>query len=219
MGLADVYVQLGDEMGERALYEDALEQLNKIVKIGIPNKEEYRFKYYFLRGLTNVKLGNWKKAKENFKKCGEDPEAKRIIRRIENNRIKEVKTPKTIFIGGLFIAVISLIGLILSSVQYFCSFANITQIDAQLYKVLVPAFLFFSVVGFSLPFIRSIKGPGGIGFEKDIPVSSELSSDETIRFEPHLLDPNRFSEKVYIPESRPGDTIAIANVPFKEARR
>jgi hypothetical protein len=213
LGLANVYVQLGDEMGERVLYEDALEQLNKIVRIGIPEKDADRFKYYFLRGLANVKLGNWNEAEEDFKECGEDPKAKRNIRRIRNKREKERRPSGTtsigggiVLIGGLVVAIISIILLVLSSIQYFYSFKNIKQVDANLFKVLAPTFLTFSVGGFLLRYLQkiAINVPGGIGLEIETRERPESRLSEIIIFEPHLLEPLRSFEPVYIPESRDG---------------
>ncbi len=202
LGLAKVYIQLGDETGEKALYEDAMEQLNKIAKIGIPKKDEERLDYYFQRGYANVKLSNWKEAKKNFKNCGEDPKAKRNIRRIRIIRKKGRASSRTIFIGGWTVAMISTILLIFSSIQYFYSIKYVKQVDANLFRFLAPTFLFFTAVGFSLPFIRSIKGPGGIGFEKDIAVSSEFWSEKTGSFEWHLFVPSEVPVKDDKPKPR-----------------
>jgi hypothetical protein len=211
LGLAKVYIQLGEETGEIVLYEDAIEQLNKVAEIGIPTKDEDRFEYYFQKGYANVKLCNWKEAEKNFKNCGEDPKAKRNIRRMRNMLKKEKPSSRTILIGGWTVAIISIILLIFSSIQYFHSIKCVEQIDASLFKVLVPTFLFFSAVGFSLPFIRSIKGPGGIGFEKDIAVSSELWSSKTITFEQHLFVPSKFPESDYKPKYRHGEIATHSN--------
>lgn len=200
LGLAKVYIQLGDETGEMALYEDAMEQLNKIAKIEIPKKDEERLDYYFQRGYANVKLSNWKEAKKNFKNCGEDPKAKRNIRRIRIIRKKGRASSMTILIGGWTVAMISTFLLIFSSIQYFYSIEYVEQVDANLFRFLAPTFLFFIAVGFSLPFIRSIKGPGGIGFEKDIAVSSEFWSEKTGLFERHEFVSSEFPVEVDKPE-------------------
>ena len=166
LGMAKVYVELGDESGERELYEDALEYLNKIVNdIGIPEKDDDRLDYYFLKGYINIKLSNWNDAEKNFKKCGEDPKAKRNLRRIRNTRKKEEGPSMAIIAGGWTIAGLSIAGLILYNVLYIISSEIINE---DLLKFLVVTFLISLIIGVSLPFIRSIRGPGGVGFEKEI---------------------------------------------------
>ncbi len=201
LGFAKVYVGLGDELNEKELYEDALENLGVVLRSGITEEEKKEEKYYFLRGYTNAMLGRWKEAEQDFLKCGGDPKAKRNIRRIRNRLKIEGPTSRTLAIGGWTLAGISITGLIVSLVLYCFHFQRtiseklieagaekttekvVPLMDADLLKVLVPAFLFFLALGVSLPYIRSIRGPGGIGFEKEIVIRPEMAPPE-LKLEP-----------------------------------
>jgi hypothetical protein len=90
---------------------------------------------------------------------------------------------KAIVAGGWAVAGISIAGLVTSCVLYFLRFPGIVSIDADLLKVLVPTFLFFIAAGVSLPYVRAIKGPGGVGLEKEITIRPESAPGE-VRLEP-----------------------------------
>ena len=109
----------------------------------------------------------------DFRQCGGDPKAERNIRRIRNRVKGEGRASRAIIAGGWTLAGLSIAGLIASCVFYFLRFEKVVPIDADLLKVLVPTFLFFLAAGVSLPFIRAIKGPAGIGFEKEITIRPE----------------------------------------------
>ncbi|MCQ4574931.1 MAG: tetratricopeptide repeat protein [Candidatus Brocadiales bacterium] len=172
LGLAKVYIELGDELGEKDLYEDALENLNNILKLGIPGDKEDKLDYYFQRGYTNAKLGNWKEAERNFLECKEDPKAKRNIRRIKSRLKVDGPSSRKLVYGGWALAGVSVVVLSIFCVFFFISSKNI---DSDLLKIIIPISLFFIAVGVCLPYIRSLKGPAGMGFEKEISIRPEFT--------------------------------------------
>ncbi|MFN3466075.1 MAG: tetratricopeptide repeat protein [Candidatus Brocadiales bacterium] len=179
LGLAKVYVALGEKGREDWMYEEALAHLNTVIDLypDIGKHKESSKDYYFQRGYVHAKLGHWREAERDFRQCGGDPKAERNIRRIRDRVKGEVRPPKTLLWGGRVMAGISTGWLIFVCVWYFCRLdlrlLKMAPIDAELLKVLVPIFLFFTVVGISLPYIRAIKGPAGIGFEKEITIRPE----------------------------------------------
>src|SRR3989338_7194613 len=203
LGLAKVYIVLGDKGKEDWMYEEALAHLKTVSDLypDIAKDKETSRDYYFQRGYVHAKLGYWREAEKDFRQCGGDPKAEKNIRRIRNRVKGEGRPSKAIIAGGWAVAGLSIAGLIVSCVLYFLKFREIVTekviragqevisektvliIDAELLKVLIPTFLFFMAAGVSLPYIRAIKGPAGIGFEKDITIRPESAplSVEAIR--------------------------------------
>ncbi|MCP4366086.1 MAG: tetratricopeptide repeat protein [Planctomycetes bacterium] len=172
LGLAKIYINIGDESDENWMYEQALVYLHMVSTLypNIDKDEENKKDYYYQRGYAHAKLGHWRKAKRDFMQCDEDPKAVRNIRKIANRSRTEGPPSKKLVYGGWALAGVSIVVLII-----FCvfSFLGFEQIDADLLKVLIPISLFFITVGICLPYIKSIKGPFGMGFEKATNIGSE----------------------------------------------
>ncbi|HHT9133341.1 MAG TPA: tetratricopeptide repeat protein [Candidatus Avalokitesvara rifleensis] len=177
-GLADVYIQIGDELQEKQFYEDALEHLNDAAKLGILENKEQRIGYYFQRGYINARLGNWREAEGNFLQCRGIPKAERNIRRIRDRLQWDGNLSIVLVIGGYSLTGISFAVLATSLVFHLIKIKGKMRISSGTLIALVPISLLFMAIGIALPYIRTITGPGGITFEKEITINPEPISSE-----------------------------------------
>lgn len=177
LGLAKIYINIGDTNDEDLMYEEALMHLHTVVDLypDIDKNEENKKDYYYQRGYAHAKLGHWKRAERDFRQCKGDPKAERNVRRIRNRAKVEGRSARAVVYGGWALSGVSFVTLIIFCVFFFRRFKNI---DTDLLKILIPICLFFISVGVSLPYIRSIKGPGGIGFEKETNIRPESAPVE-----------------------------------------
>lgn len=180
IGLAKVYINLGDKNSENWMYEEALSHLYTVSELypEITTDTKNKKDYYYQSGYTHAKLGHWREAERNFLQCYGDPKAERNIRRIRNRLSGQRRPPKAQVAGGRALAGISVAGLTTSFILFFIKFEGIKPITPDLLKVLVPTFLTFIALGFALPYIRTVRGPGGMGFEKEITIRPESASPE-----------------------------------------
>ncbi len=166
MGLAKVYIELGDNLEEKELYQYALDNLDKIdALLSKLEREEDKRDYYFQRGYANAKLGRWKEAKEDYLKCKGDARAKRNLKKLRSVAKGEKGPQRAQVYGGWALFGISFAMLIAVWVLF-----GFNIVDTDLLKVLIPTLLFFMAVGVCFPYIKSLKGPAGIGFEKEITI-------------------------------------------------
>lgn len=177
MGLAKVYINLGDKNSENWMYEEALSHIYTVSKLypEIATDAENKKDYYYQSGYAHARLGHWREAERDFRHCEGDQKAQRNIRRIRNRSRTEGPPSKKLVFGGWALAGVSIVVLIIFCVFFFLKFR---QIDADLLKVIIPISLFFIAVGICLPYIRSIKGPGGVGFEKETNIMPEQAPPE-----------------------------------------
>ncbi|HHT9154137.1 MAG TPA: hypothetical protein ACFYEM_11520, partial [Candidatus Hypogeohydataceae bacterium YC40] len=175
--------------------------------------------YYFVGGYIHYKLDDRKEAVRQYEEClkfGDDPKARRNLRRLQNKSKEGDRTQKFIFAGGWAMTGLSIAGLITLCVFYFLGLERpiykkaektalsqqIQQKEAKksedavnksentanketketefivtpaLLEILTPIFLFFMAVGILLPYIKGIKGPAGMGFEKETPTRTEAA--------------------------------------------
>jgi tetratricopeptide (TPR) repeat protein len=122
LGLAKVYIAMGDISKEPERYQEAWDELEEVWK-RIPEQEREKNNKTFLqlRGYIKAKLGQFREAKEYYRECSlryKEPIAMRNLGRI-NEALPQRRKEQGLFWGGVALAGIAFVLLIISSVFYF----------------------------------------------------------------------------------------------------
>lgn len=152
--LSSLLVNMGDNLGDKQLYEDALQETNKAKKIKTNNPDAY-----FHSGIARFKLEDYRGSVKDFKEClkldKHNFEAERNIRRLQTLLQSEQIRSRGSMLAGFVVGAISIVQIIILWVFYFME-----KINENVLLVMLPILLGLTVIAFLLPWLIKIKLPG-----------------------------------------------------------